>query len=178
MRFKVLLAVAAILAPIPAGAATFVSTLEPSDPTALIGTAGNQTVIARVVFDRPATGFLDWRASYNRIDCVKATGYCETRISHNDGGGILNFDDSRVVYYRLTGFSRQYTLTTVKYKSSYGPLTLHVPNLTAPLGYNASLNFFGVPEPSTWAMMILGIGLAGGALRRQRLNSKPIPKPA
>jgi hypothetical protein len=26
----------------------------------------------------------------------------------------------------------------------------------------------GVPEPATWAMMILGIGLAGGAMRRRR----------
>ncbi len=26
----------------------------------------------------------------------------------------------------------------------------------------------GVPEPSTWAMMILGFGLAGAAVRRRR----------
>jgi hypothetical protein len=25
----------------------------------------------------------------------------------------------------------------------------------------------GVPEPTTWAMMIVGFGLAGGALRRR-----------
>jgi hypothetical protein len=25
----------------------------------------------------------------------------------------------------------------------------------------------GVPEPSTWALMIAGFGLAGGALRRR-----------
>jgi hypothetical protein len=26
-----------------------------------------------------------------------------------------------------------------------------------------------VPEPATWAMMIVGFGVAGGALRRRRL---------
>lgn len=26
----------------------------------------------------------------------------------------------------------------------------------------------GVPEPTSWALMILGFGLAGGALRRRR----------
>lgn len=178
MRFKALLAAASILAPIPAGAATFVSTLEPNDPTALIGNAGNQTVIARVVFDRPATGYLDWHASYDRIDCVKATGYCETRIRSGESGGFKRFTDAKIVYYRLDGYNRRYSPATIKYQFYEGPLTLHVPNLTAPLGYNASLNFFGVPEPSTWAMMILGIGLAGGALRRRQLNSKPILKPA
>jgi hypothetical protein len=30
----------------------------------------------------------------------------------------------------------------------------------------------GVPEPTTWAMMIMGFGLMGGAMRRQRANVK------
>lgn len=40
--------------------------------------------------------------------------------------------------------------------------------------YNASSNFeifegaTGVPEPASWAMMIVGLGLAGGALRAAR----------
>lgn len=35
-----------------------------------------------------------------------------------------------------------------------------------------------VPEPSTWAMMILGFGLVGGALRRRQLSVKFPPLPA
>jgi hypothetical protein len=33
---------------------------------------------------------------------------------------------------------------------------------------NASLNFNAVPEPATWAMMILGMGVIGGTMRRRR----------
>ena len=33
---------------------------------------------------------------------------------------------------------------------------------------NLQFNNAGVPEPATWAMMILGFGLAGGALRSRR----------
>jgi hypothetical protein len=34
--------------------------------------------------------------------------------------------------------------------------------------YGGSLSFAEVPEPSTWLMMILGVGIAGAALRRRR----------
>ncbi|WP_309141103.1 PEPxxWA-CTERM sorting domain-containing protein [Novosphingobium sp. G106] len=33
---------------------------------------------------------------------------------------------------------------------------------------NASLNFAAVPEPATWAMMILGMGVIGRTMRRRR----------
>ncbi len=32
----------------------------------------------------------------------------------------------------------------------------------------------GVPEPATWAMMILGFGMAGGALRTTRRKAAAI----
>lgn len=36
--------------------------------------------------------------------------------------------------------------------------------------YQGTLSFAAVPEPSTWLMMILGVGLTGFALRRRRQN--------
>lgn len=42
-------------------------------------------------------------------------------------------------------------------------------NLTGPSGaYSGTLNVQAVPEPATWAMMILGFGAVGMALRRRR----------
>lgn len=40
--------------------------------------------------------------------------------------------------------------------------------------YTGLLTLSGVPEPSTWAMMILGIGLAGGALRTRRRTTRSL----
>jgi len=38
--------------------------------------------------------------------------------------------------------------------------------------YGGQLSFAAVPEPSTWLMMILGVGIAGAALRRRRQTVK------
>ncbi len=39
-----------------------------------------------------------------------------------------------------------------------------------------SYDVASVPEPATWAMMVLGLGLAGGALRRSRRNQPALAK--
>ncbi|RYE96095.1 MAG: PEP-CTERM sorting domain-containing protein, partial [Oxalobacteraceae bacterium] len=42
--------------------------------------------------------------------------------------------------------------------------------------YAGTLNFSpmggAVPEPASWALMIAGVGMAGGALRRRRVSTK------
>ncbi|NLS27303.1 hypothetical protein S2M10_22980 [Sphingomonas sp. S2M10] len=38
----------------------------------------------------------------------------------------------------------------------------------AAYGYSSQLDFAAVPEPAAWGLMIAGIGMAGGALRRRR----------
>ena len=47
-----------------------------------------------------------------------------------------------------------------------GTTHLHRPDL------NARDIAGGVPEPATWAMMILGFGLIGGALRQRQAATK------
>jgi hypothetical protein len=37
---------------------------------------------------RLVTSILDCGALYNRVDCVKATGYCETIMKHAESGGL------------------------------------------------------------------------------------------
>lgn len=38
--------------------------------------------------------------------------------------------------------------------------------------YSGTLAFTAVPEPATWAMMVGGFGLVGGAMRRRRVQGK------
>lgn len=54
-----------------------------------------------------------------------------------------------------------------------GTNTLSVSGYSGGSGeYRGTLSFAAVPEPSTWLMMILGVGLAGAALRRRRQTVK------
>ena len=40
---------------------------------------------------------------------------------------------------------------------------------------NGLIPFNGVPEPAKWALMLIGAGLVGGALRKARAGSKTVP---
>lgn len=44
------------------------------------------------------------------------------------------------------------------------------------VGFNGSINAPAVPEPGTWAMMLLGFGAVGATFRLRRLNRKPVPQ--
>lgn len=55
--------------------------------------------------------------------------------------------------------------------NNYNDYTFVVPNLTigAPILHPGGDNSTGaVPEPTSWAMMVMGFGLAGSAMRRRR----------
>jgi hypothetical protein len=59
--------------------------------------------------------------------------------------------------------------TITDYVIGAGTYTLSVRGTSQANGaYAGSLTFGGVPEPTTWALMILGFGLVGGALRRRK----------
>lgn len=49
--------------------------------------------------------------------------------------------------------------------------------ITRTVSYFVSYDF-GVPEPSTWTMMIVGFGAIGAALRRRRNTARSIPQKA
>ena len=49
-----------------------------------------------------------------------------------------------------------------------GTQTISISGASGALGaYSGSLTFGGVPEPKSWALMIVGFGLAGAAMRRR-----------
>lgn len=41
-------------------------------------------------------------------------------------------------------------------------------NANKAIAFSTSYSFAGVPEPATWGLMIAGVGMAGGSLRRRR----------
>ena len=67
---------------------------------------------------------------------------------------------------------------TVEFRSidqlvSAGEQTIIVKGTSGGNGsYAGTLAFAAVPEPATWAMMIGGFGLVGGAMRRRRVQGK------
>ncbi len=54
-----------------------------------------------------------------------------------------------------------------------GPLNFSLTGMSAPVDFTASF-FQGVPEPATWALMILGFGGIGATMRR-RVKHAPAP---
>jgi hypothetical protein len=56
-------------------------------------------------------------------------------------------------------------------------LTTYVPQLAGPTVYQTDLHtpesFMAVPEPSTWAFLIAGLGLTGASLRSARRARRP-----
>lgn len=54
-----------------------------------------------------------------------------------------------------------------------GTYTVRIRSFSGPNGqYSGTLSLGAVPEPATWAFMILGFGLVGGSLRHRKVAAK------
>lgn len=79
------------------------------------------------------------------------------------GGGITN---ARRFGSGLDGGPVADPATGISFVDNWGPQRFATPTFD-----NGILSFNSVPEPGTWAMLILGSGLVGAALRRRRVLS-------
>lgn len=94
--------------------------------------------------------------------CTNGLGALEVGIAGGDSGGAAFIDGkiASVNSYSLT-FGPGFGDYKAGLQSSWGELNGFVPTFI-------HADFIaGVPEPGTWAMMILGFGFLGGALRRR-----------
>jgi hypothetical protein len=106
-------------------------------------------------------------------------------IYHSDGAGPTEylevkftgaFDVSDIVLYARSDCCTARNLFSYQLRNlgQYGSMLVAEGTLDARIGSYAALaqlpisgEYFGVPEPGTWAMMLGGFGLAGLAMRRR-----------
>jgi hypothetical protein len=94
--------------------------------------------------------------------CTNGVGLNEVGIAGGDSGGaaFINGQIASVNSYSLT-FGTGFGDYKTGLQSSWGELNGFVPTFI-------HADFIaGIPEPGTWAMMILGFGFVGGVLRRR-----------
>lgn len=103
-------------------------------------------------------GLFDFTTSFTVQACADAS--CNLlygpQLSFNKSAPAVHGSPSDFAYTAdLTGLSGRYFLYSVTGTNGVNP------------GLSA-ISFAAVPEAATWALMIAGVGLAGGALRRRR----------
>ena len=123
-------------------------------------TSGNT---ATLTFN-PGYGYLSflWGSPdlYNSLTITTANGFSQTFTAAGLGFPVTDGDQSASTY--------------VQFKTAAGDAlkTVSFSNVPSRDAFEAA-NFAvaGVPEASTWAMMLLGVGAVGGAMRRRRVRT-------
>jgi hypothetical protein len=147
----------------------------PSDR--LIGHPGEGTASFFVAFTAPFAGTYSYTALFGQSDENTARHSVGiTEFFRSSTGSVQLFDGERIVLddtlggERITGFT-----STVEAGDIIGYL---IDNNGSFFNDSTSFNFTltsadgpmptpAVPEPASWAMMIVGLGIVGGALRRR-----------
>jgi hypothetical protein len=122
----------------------------------LLSQPNNQAALA-MYLDGATANSLTFTAGSAEGGAVTLTGYNAAGAA--TGSFLLNFLNGYNVYTvnSLGNFAG------VQFSSTDDPAGVRYMNFS----YEALMNG-GVPEPSTWALLILGFGLTGAALRRSR----------
>lgn len=102
-------------------------------------------------------GILDPTIGANQIGIVTSNDLAAfDAIGYNINQNILN--------------NRGFTFTSAQIFGLAGLANLGFSSGARLEGFSGGLNIDAVPEPATWAMMLIGFGFAGSALRRRRTN--------
>jgi hypothetical protein len=114
-----------------------------------------------------ATDFSAAGAKY----CQRGIGPIEVGIAGGDSGGgaFINGQIASVNSYGLS-FGPAYGDYKAGLNGSWGEFSGYVPTFIH-ADFIAGAMAAAVPEPSTWALMILGFGAVGGAMRRRQAKT-------
>lgn len=152
-------------------AGTLASTPSDAATYTFVGTTSNPLKTFTGSFDLAGAGPVYSLTAFNGV----FDGYSYTLANV----GIANFGDGRINIGGLESGTNGVVGNTNDFFTNY-----FVPStgtVTSPFGYISSTNGFGggsisfaitqaagaVPEPATWAMMLLGMGAVGFAMRRR-----------
>ena len=129
---------------------------------------GDNSLLTYAAFVAPTAGVYRIFASFNSQD-TNPTGVDIFRVGTTDGGLPLTFSlfGSLAAGDTTTTLS-DYQLVTL---GAFEAIGYGIGNGGQYFNDSTGVSFTvlaGVPEPTTWAMMIGGVGAAGGALRRRR----------
>ena len=162
-RFAVV-AVAAVLAS-PAAAADFFLDIGPGTSSVDFGNTATTsgTLADRYFFTVPAgmvNGFVGSTALNNTLDIDFTSVLLDDKAFDVGTTGVVEFRS--LDWTNLTAGQH-----VISVNGSWGP---------EGGSYAGTLNFSpmggAVPEPATWAMMIGGMGMIGGAMRRRKVSTK------
>ena len=152
----------------PWGSSNTLAFFWPSTPT---GTSGGVAgTIAGPYLDLPAGSVISAASTFSATSSSTQTAAFQASGTHNLGFRFFNEATSAVNYGYLTltstgplGFPA--TVNGWTFENSGGAIT--VPSVRG-----------AVPEPATWAMMLLGFGGIGAAMRRRRATTVEVRCPA
>lgn len=167
MRFKALLAGALLcFAGAPVSAATYIGTLKQGQNALGFASVYGRSIRANIIFSEPVDVivgryYLLYEGMYDR-----KTGSLTYRSEDRDE--VFAETQTTRVQAKWIGFQRTYFRNIIASRIAlHNSIELSV-KANEGTSYIAMINGSGVPEPSTWALMILGIGLAGVALRKRQ----------
>lgn len=102
--------------------------------------------------------------TYNQLQLTTNLGNVLNYTAAGLGFPVTNGDQSVSTYVQFQAYNGEY-ITSAKFASPQN--SFEVANFRA-----------AVPEPATWALMIMGIGIAGAAMRRRQTVSLKYARPS
>jgi hypothetical protein len=99
--------------------------------------------------------------TYNSLTVTSSLGAVQTFTAPGMGFAVTNGNQAFSQYVQFSTLGAGEYISSIAFSNAPSQDAFEV----------ANFRVAGVPEASTWAMMIMGIGAAGGAMRRRRVRT-------